>query len=272
MKVKNKTILLTGSTGGIGYCLAELLVKNGAQLIILGKDKARLKLQAEDLGSKSFYPINTIEVNLNRPNAVDEVKKQLDDLGVKIDILINNAGIMDFTSITEQSVNRIAEMIHINSVIPIQLSRRLLPDILESNSGQIVFIGSILGSIGLPYHATYSASKFALRGFAQALRREIASKNIYVTYIAPRAVNTALNNPNAQEMLKATGSKIDDPEDVAFAILKAIEQNRDEVYVGQPESFFARLNALFPSIVSFGLKKQTRTAYEYLHKKGTSYV
>jgi len=130
-----------------------------------------------------------------------------------------------------------------------------------------VMIGSILGSLGFPHYATYCATKFAIHGFSQALRRELCDTNISVTYIAPRGVNTPMNDAATLAMLAKTGGNIDDPEKVAQMIVKAIEHQKQEVFIGQPETFFAWLNGVLPSAVNLGLKKQARLAREFVTKK-----
>ncbi|MDP1659892.1 MAG: SDR family NAD(P)-dependent oxidoreductase, partial [Methylotenera sp.] len=184
-----------------------------------------------------------------------------------VDILINSAGILDFTLFHEQDMARIAQMMHINAVVPIQLTRALLPGLLAQNGGQIVNIGSIFGSIGFPHYVTYSASKYAVHGFSQALRRELIGSDITVTYIAPRAIKTPMNDQVAAKMLAATNTAMDEPRVVVAEIIKAIEADKHEHYIGQPESFFAWLNGFFPGAVNMGLKKQAKVARRFITSK-----
>jgi len=184
-----------------------------------------------------------------------------------VDILINSAGVLDFTLLQEQDATRIVQMMHINAVVPLQLTRALLPKLLTQNGGQIVNIGSIFGSIGFPHYATYSASKFAVHGFSQALRRELLDTDITVTYVAPRAIKTPMNDEVAAKMLAATKTAMDEPHVVVAEIIKAIEADKQEHYIGQPESFFAWLNGFLPSVVSMGLKKPTRIARKFITSK-----
>jgi short-subunit dehydrogenase len=139
----------------------------------------------------------------------------------------------------------------------------VLPHLLAQNSGRIVNIGSTFGSIGFAHFATYCASKFAIRGFSEALRRELVDTQVGVTYISPRATKTSLNNARTTQMLLETKTNMDDPEYVAERIIFAIENDRKEYFIGQPESFFARLNGIFPRLVDNGLLKNTRIAKKY---------
>ncbi|HXH07090.1 MAG TPA: SDR family NAD(P)-dependent oxidoreductase [Vicinamibacterales bacterium] len=124
----------------------------------------------------------------------------------------------------------------------------------------------MFGSIGFPYVAAYSATKFGLRGFSEALRRELADRGIGVTYIAPRTTRTDINSPAMYAFAERTATAVDTPERVAHAIVDAIERDADERYLGGPEPFFARLKALLPRLVDRALRKQARIARDVLER------
>jgi len=151
----------------------------------------------------------------------------------------------------------------INVLGPMLLTRAVLPTMLAQDSGRIVNIGSTFGSIGFAWFAAYSASKFALRGFSQALRRELRETGIEVTYIAPRAVRTAINSPAVYDMARAVNMNMDEPDQVAQQIIATLRKRNKECYFGFPESLFVRINALFPGIVDRATRKQNRTARKY---------
>lgn len=263
MQLKNKRVLLTGATGGIGKHLALLLVRKGAKLAIVGRDMDKLEALANQIAQKGMATeqiIADFEVNGTAERVAAEA---LEKLGT-VDILINNAAILDFIQFEDQTPERIAQMIHINVTAPVQLARALLPHFKASNQGHYVMVGSILGSIGFPHYATYCATKFAVHGFSQALRRELVDTNIGVTYIAPRGVNTQMNDAATLAMLAKTGGNLDEPEKVATIVVSALENEKQEVFIGQPESFFAWLNGVLPQAVNIGLKKQARLAKDYV--------
>jgi short-subunit dehydrogenase len=175
-------------------------------------------------------------------------------------MIINNAGILDFTLFEEQPIDRIEQMIKINTLAPIQLVRLLMPYFLKQDGGHIVNIGSIFGSLAFPHYVVYSASKYAMRGFSQALARELADTGIKVTYVGPRAVQTPLNDATSLQMMTAGKMRLDTPTYVAGRIVSAIEQDKREVYIGFPEKLFAWLNGFIPQLISCGIKEQTRQA------------
>jgi short-subunit dehydrogenase len=265
MNLNGKRILLTGATGGIGELLALMLAKKGAILALVGRNNAKLTaLQANiHAGGGKAYVINA---DLSETGASQQVAMQAKQQLGEIDILINNAGVLDFIELQDQSDERIAQMIQTNVTALIQLARNVLPSFQANKAGHFVFIGSIFGSLGFPHFATYCASKFAVHGFSQALRRELVNTNIGVTYIAPRGIKTAMNDANVMAMWDKTGNKMDDAKTVATIIVNALENEKQEVFIGQPQSFFAWLNGLLPRVVNIGLKKQTALAAPFLNK------
>ncbi len=265
MNLENKRILLTGATGGVGLLVAQLLAQKGAHLALVGRDTAKLnalKSTLEKTGAKAYCIVADLNETGAPQRVTDEAIAQLGGL----DVLINNAGVLDFIGFESQTPERIEQMIHTNVTALIQLTRAVIPHFLAKNSGHFLFIGSIFGSLGFPHFATYCASKFAVHGFSQALRRELVDNNIGITYIAPRAINTPMMNDNSSEMMKKSGNKLDAPEKVAAIIVKALEQEKQEVFIGQPQTFFAWLNGVAPKLVNIGLKKQPGLARPFLKK------
>lgn len=265
MQLNGKRILLTGATGGIGQPIAMLLAQKGATLALVGRNSAKLNtLQAniQAIGSQACCITADFNITGTTTRVVNEAKQQLGD----IDILINNAGVLDFIELQDQSDTRIAEMIHTNVTALIQLTRAVIGGFQAKNQGHFVFVGSVFGSLGFPHFATYCASKFAVHGFSQALRRELVETRIGVIYIAPRGINTPMNDANIVAMSAQAGNKMDSPEYVAGIIVQALEQEKQEVFIGQPQAFFAWLNGVTPKLVNIGLKKQTALARKFLGK------
>lgn len=262
MNLKGKRVLLTGATGGIGYPLARLLAEKGARLALVDRNGERQRDICEEIVLAGGDAVS-IALDLGLPQAAENAVATAKRVLGGIDILINNAGLIDFALFHQLSPGRIAQVMNINAVIPMQLAHAVLPEMLAQGGGRIVNIGSTFGSIGFPHHAVYSASKFAVRGFSEALRRELSDSGVEVTYIAPRATRTALNDSAAVRMMEANKIAMDDPAVVAQAIVRAIEQGRKECYMGGPESIFARLNGILPRLVDLGLKQKTRVAHAF---------
>ena len=125
-------------------------------------------------------------------------------------------------------------------------------------------IGSGFGSIGFGCYTSYSASKFGLRGFSEALRRELSETGINISYIAPRGIRTPMNSKDFYVVAKKIGFKFDEAEKVAQLTVNAIEKNKKDYFIGFPEKLFVRINGLSPRQVDSGVEKQIRLLKHYL--------
>jgi len=255
MQLKDARVILTGAAGGIGSAIATALATAGCRLLLVDRNQQALSSLAESLG-RHGVAANTLAVDLTLAEDRDRVAQQGQARLGGIDILINNAGLLDFAPFESEDPQLIERLIQVNVTAPLLLTRAVLPVMLARQQGRIVNMGSTFGSIGFPYFAAYSASKFALRGFSEALRRELEGSGIGVTFVAPRATRTALNTSAVNRMNAALKVNMDPPARVAAAVVEAIAADRKDVYVGFPESFFARLNAVLPRIVDQALRKQ----------------
>jgi short-subunit dehydrogenase len=145
------------------------------------------------------------------------------------------------------------------------LSRLLLPHLRAQPEARVLNIGSVLGSLALPGFCVYSAAKFGLRGFSEALRRELAGGTLQVQYLAPRTTRTAFNDARTEAFNRATRAQSDSPELVARAALDMLERGTAERYLGFPEKLAVRINALAPRWLD-GVFKRHRKALRSDHQ------
>lgn len=265
MNLANKSILITGATGGLGAELAMLLAEKGANIALAGRNVEKLEQLKASIVKTGSHAI-TIAADINQKGSVEKIIDAAQEKLGDLDIVIFNAGVMEFIELENQAEANIEKIIQTNVTSLIKLSRYVLKRFKQQNKGYFVFIGSIFGSLSFPHFATYSASKFAVHGFSQALRRELVNTDIGVTYIAPRGIKTTMTDGYTREMFEKSGNTLDTPEKVAGIIVKALEKEKQEVFIGQPQSLFAWLNGLSPRFVSIGLKKQPTFAKTYLDK------
>jgi len=265
MKFDGRRALVTGATGGIGRATALALASKGVRLALLGRNAEKLDEVCRDIHRRGGFALPVV-FDLARGEGHEQaVTEAVARLG-GIDLLVNNAGALDFTPFEQQEPAAIERILRTNTVAPLLLARAALPAMLVQGAGRIVNVGSTFGSIGFAYFAAYSASKFALRGFSEALRREIAGTGVGVTYVAPRYTRTALNDGNVSQMAVAAKMRMDEPEAVAAQILRAIEKERNECTIGGPEGLFVRINALLPQLVDRALAGQTRLMGRFARK------
>jgi short-subunit dehydrogenase len=242
-----KTVLLTGATGGIGAEVAKQLSGEGARLILTGRSVEKLRTLQNRLAAETLiYPCDL--TNAAEQQGLVQFCRQHGG----IDVLINNAGISQFDLCSSQ---RFDELISINLLVPMQLCQLFLP-MLRQHKGQILNVGSAFGSIGHPGFTGYCATKFGLRGFTEALQRELQGSDIQVKYFAPRATETSINSTDVVQLNQQLGNQMDSPVWVAEQLIKQLKSKQLRRFLGWPERIFVRLNGLFPALVDRGLKSK----------------
>lgn len=263
--MENKRIILTGAGGGIGAELAGLLAAAGARLVLVDLNEQALAERRQALGPDR---VHTLAADITAADARERIVGETLRRFGGIDVLINLAGINPFGAFERQPAELVRRTMEINLLAPMLLTQAVLPTLLDQGGGQIVNVGSTFGSIGFAWFSAYSASKFALRGFSQSLRRELADTGIDVTYVAPRAVRTGINSQQVYDMAKVVRMNFDEPAHVARRILEAVRSRRKECYIGFPESLFVRINGLLPGLVDRALRRQNRRAREFAVRTG----
>jgi short-subunit dehydrogenase len=245
MQPEGMEVVLTGAAGGIGSLVARQLREQGAR--VTGVDLAQCP-ECEV----------TVRGDLSSTAGTQDVARQLS--ARRVDVLVNLAGIQYFGPFAHQGDDAIQLGYAVNLVAPSLLARAVLPQMRERGSGQIVNIGSVFGAIPFAHFVTYSAAKAGLKGFSEALRRELAGSGVQVTHVAPRAVRTRFNSPSVLRFAAITRMHMDPPELVAARIAAVIGQPVANVVIGFPESLFVRINAVAPSLVDRALRANDRKA------------
>ena len=243
--------VLTGASGGIGRAIAAALAPHCEDLLLVGRDAARLAQTAAGAGPV----VRTLQADLATSAGCASVARHVRNPN----LLINNAGASDFAWLAEQSDAVLARIVQANVLAPMQLTRRLLPLLESAPEAWIVNIGSIFGYLGYPGQAAYCASKFALRGFSEALRRELADGPVRVLHFAPRATRTPMNGAQLCALNDELGVAMDEPASVAQALMRLLRRPAPERLLGMPERLFARLNQLLPGLVDVALRRHLPT-------------
>jgi short-subunit dehydrogenase len=264
MNFESSGILITGAAGGIGSCVARRLAARGAGLLLTDFRREPLDALAAELTAGGAR-VKAIAADIGSPSDRAHLAQSAEDF--EVDVLINIAGINPFGLFSEQADAEIEKAIAINTLGPMLLCRAMLPVLSRHPEAHIVNIGSVFGSLGYPGFAVYSASKFAIRGFTEALRRELADTPVRLHYVAPRATQTALSTDRISAMNKELGVATDKPEVVAAAIERALRHSRREIYLGCTERLSTLLNALAPGVIDRFLLKQLAVIRRYAARR-----
>lgn len=253
MKIGHARIVLTGAGGGIGTAAARDLARGGAALLLVGRSAERLAAQAQALKAASGAAVAWQVTDLTDTAALQSLAQAAADW--KANVLVHGAGTPAFGRVESFGPAQVQQAIATNLVAPVLLTQALLPHLRQQARAQVVCIGSVLGRLGLPGFSIYSAGKFGLRGFAEALRRELAPTPVRVQYLGPRSTRTAFNDDRVEAYNRRTGTAVDPPERVAQALCDLIENEAAEAFLGFPEALAVRANGAWPGLLDGAFAK-----------------
>jgi uncharacterized protein len=220
LQISGSTVLLTGASGGIGRAIAYALHSHQAELILTGRRVEVLERLGAELDARA------VAVDLSIPAEVERLAIEAGD----VDILIANAALPASGTLESFSVHEIDRALGVNLRAPIVLAHGLVPGMVARGRGHLLFMSSLSGKAASPRAALYNASKFGLRGFAAALRADLRGTGVGVSAVFPGFISDAGMYADAKVKLPL-GIGTRRPEDVARAVVAAIERNRGEVDV-----------------------------------------
>jgi dehydrogenase/reductase SDR family member 7B len=250
--MKDKVIIITGGSSGIGKAMAEVFGKNGSKILITGRNATDLDQAVADLKSKGIDAHGfraDVSVEEDNKRMAEETIKRFG----KIDVLINNAGITMRASFQDLDLMVVKKVMDINFYGVLYATKYCLPEIIK-NKGSVVGISSIAGYRGLPGRSGYSASKFALNGFLETLRTELLHQGVHVLTACPgfTASNTrkrALNKQgNEQGESPRDENSMMSAEECAGHIYKATVNRKKILILTAQGKFTVLLNKLFPGL------------------------
>lgn len=230
MELAGRTALLTGATGGLGRAIATALAQRGAKVVLSGRSLEALEAMAAELPGSGH---RTLSSDLSQPGAAEKLAAEAGP----IDVLVANAGLPGTGRLPDFSADELTGTLRVNLEAPMLLARALEPGMLERGSGHMVFISSLSGKSATPLSSVYNATKFGLRGFALGLRADLDPVGIGVSIVSPGTIREAGMYADSGAP-PITGLGTGTPQQVAAAVLKAIEQNKVEVSVAPVQQRF----------------------------------
>ena len=251
---ENKVVWITGASSGIGEQAAYQLNALGVRLILSARNEEQLLITAKRCKTNS--PVRILPVDLNEQQSLRQKCCEALEFFGHIDFLFNIAGIAhrDLALNTEISIDR--KIMQINYFGTIELSKFIIPAMIENGGGHILVTSSLSGKYGIPMLSAYAASKHALQGFFSSLRSEVMYNNIKITIVIPGLIKTNIieNALTGDGSVYGKNLKIQDKgypsEMCARKIIEAVAKEKEEVFVGGKEGLSLFLNRLFPGSFS----------------------
>ncbi|MEQ8302450.1 MAG: SDR family oxidoreductase [Cyclobacteriaceae bacterium] len=259
--LKNQVVWLTGASSGIGEGLAYELINKGAKIILSARRKEELEKVKGNCPERLQANIKILPLDLSQKDTLKLSAQAAIQAFGRVNVLINNGGISQrsFAKDTTLEVDR--QLMEVNYFGTIALTKYLLPHFLEQKKGHYVVVTSLTGKFGSPYRSGYAAAKHALHGFFDSLRAEVWKNKILVTIVAPGFIQTSIS----YSALRGDGKPLKQMDDAqakgmpikkcAKAIVKAIEKEKREVYVGGRETFGIYIKRFFPGLFSRIIRK-----------------
>ncbi len=241
MELAGRTALLTGATGGLGRAIAAALAERGVKLVLSGRVAEALEALAAELPGDGH---RVLAADLAEPG---EAERLAAEAGA-IDVLVANAGLPAAGRVDDFTAEQVKRALRVNLESPMMLARALYPAMLERGSGHLVFIASLAGKSPAPRSSIYNATKFGLRGFALALRTDLAPQGIGVSIVSPGFIREA--GMFAESGAKSpAGLGTSTPAEVASATVRAIEADKVEIAVAPTrQRFLAHFGLASPGI------------------------
>ena len=225
--IKDKVVIITGASSGIGYATALSLAKEGAKLVVGARRTDRLEDLVKEI-EENNGEILSQKLDVTKKSDCDDLVNTAIKKWGKVDVLVNNAGLMPLSFVKNLKVDEWDQMIDVNIKGVLYCTAAVLPHMRESKSGHIINISSVAGRIVFPAGSVYCATKHAVTAFSEGLRQELSPRNnIRVTTIEPGVVSTELTNTITDESLEKfveSSKKMEalKAEDIASAIIFAI--------------------------------------------------
>lgn len=250
MDLRSRRVWITGASSGIGGALAYECSRRGARLVLSSRREDALHEVRERCTRPDDHLVQTLD--LAEPESLQHAADTVHEQIGPVDVLVNNGGISQRGTAAETEMDTVRRIMEVNFFGAVQLTKAVLPSMIERQQGQIVVVSSVVGKFGTPLRSTYAASKHALHGWFDSLRAEVHDDGIGVTLACPGFVKTNVASnalyPDGTPLGEGAEEKGIPPEQCAAAIADAIEYNRAEFTVGGWETIAVYAKRFVPTL------------------------
>jgi short-subunit dehydrogenase len=250
MKWNGSVAIITGASRGIGAAVARAAARNGARVGLIARAKDDLESVLAECGGNGAVATADVSVRAEIEDAIASLERALGPA----QILVNNAGAGHYAKIVDADAEVFERLMKLNYLGTVYGTKAVLPGMIARGAGHIVNVGSIVGRVSAPMEAAYSASKFAVAGFTDALRAEVHAKGIGVSMVDPGPVATDFFRARGSEYKRSFPKPVS-AETVAHAVVRAVEKNVYEQYVPSWLRAAPAMQTLFPPLFRRGTAK-----------------
>jgi short-subunit dehydrogenase len=252
MRWHDAVVVVTGGSSGIGLEVARAAARRGARVGLIARSESSLRSACAQIPGAVGAPADVGDEAQLRV-AISRLAGELGD----IDVLVCSAGVGSYGSFHASDDGDAARLVQVNLLGSIHAVRSVLDGMLDRRRGHIVFLGSIAGHVGVPFEALYSATKFGVAGFAEALAGEVADRGVSISVVSPGPVDTPFFDARGHPYTRRRPRPAD-PARIAAAVMRAIDKRKAEVVVPRRLRAALVVRALAPSVYRWGARRATR--------------
>ena len=243
------TALITGASEGIGHALARLMAADGWNLVVTARREELLGELAADLMSRFEMRVEIISADLSQPQAPELLISQIENRGIALDALVNNAGFGYYGSFKDQDLTRLEAMVEVNIQALMRLTRLVLPGMIARGRGRMMNIASTASFQPVPLSGVYAATKAFVLSFSLALTEELRGSGVSVSCVCPGVTRTGFQRAAGADYLERAKGKVMSPEEVAQIGYRAMMKGRPLVVTGVPNKLMAFGTRLAPKML-----------------------
>ncbi|MBI5950030.1 MAG: SDR family oxidoreductase [Chloroflexi bacterium] len=237
MDSKNlQTALITGASSGIGLELARVFAREGFAMILVARNQAKLASLAQELQTAHQVPVTVLPADLGQPGASAHLAASLQEKGLQVDVLVNNAGTQVYSPFAEANLPELFSMLQVNVTALMELTRLLLPEMIKRGRGKILNLGSTGSYVPGPLNAVYCATKAFVLSFSEAIAAELDGTGVTVTTLCPGATQTEFVERHGLQNVRLFQNAMS-PEQVAQIGYRALMAGKRTVVAGFANQF-----------------------------------
>lgn len=229
--MSNKTALITGATGGLGKEFVRIHAEKGGNLVLVGRNPQKLEQLQHDVQNKYHVKVTTIAVDFTEFDAAEQIFSELQKANIRVDYLINNAGLGGQGTFLERTMEQDINMAKVNMIVPTKLMKLILPQMIKRGSGRVLNVSSLAALVPGPLQAEYYATKAYLTSLNDALWYELRDTGVTLTTLMPGAMETGFAKAGDLTNTKMFANAVS-PKKVAEEGYQAMRNGKMNVYTG----------------------------------------